>query len=130
MIHSGPMAAATLATLGNLGFVFSAATLPADRGAIMDDIMDEVGAAFVPGEFVLSRSEVRKIYEGKMAHDFRICVKGKADTASMKVTFDAQSVMLVPGECRDVAGKTIQAAPAQGLTGAANIVATAREVKK
>jgi hypothetical protein len=126
MIHSGPMAAATLATLGNLGFVFSAATLPEERSIFMDI----VEASLVPGKFVSTGSDLKKIHDGKIARDFRICVKEAADTASMKVTYDVRSVMLAPGECRDIVGKTIEATPARALAGAAHIVATAHEAKK
>jgi hypothetical protein len=126
MIHSGPMAAATLATVGNLGFAFLAAALPEERSMFMDTIE----AALVPGRFVSDGSDVKKIHDGKIARDFRICVKGAADTASMKVTYDAQSVMLAPGECRDIVGKTIEATPAVALAGAAHIVATAHGAKK
>lgn len=104
----------------------SSAVFAADTPAVVD----KMKAAVTPGEIALTGSEVKRIHEGKEAKEYRVCVKTEKEAAPMKLMYDGQEAIIKPGDCKDVAGKTIEATPAHALTGSAHIVATFHHVKK
>lgn len=120
-------------SIGWMGAVLAILTFGVAPTAFCQDTpktIDEMKAAVTPGEFVLTKSEIEKIHEGKDAREYRICVKAEKDAAPMKVTYDGQTAIVSPGDCKNISGKKIDATPAQALSGSAHIVATFHHEKK
>lgn len=120
------MKAKALSMISALVLLSSSAAFAADTPAVVD----KMKAAVMPGEVAITGSEVKKIHDGKEAKEYRVCVKTEKDAAPMKLRYDGQEAVLKPGDCKEVAGKMIEATAAQALTGSAHIVATFHHVKK
>jgi hypothetical protein len=120
------MKAKSILMIAALGFLSSAAYASDDTSAGMD----KMKAAVTPGEIVLTGSEVKKIHDGKKAKEYRVCVKTETEAAPMKLSYDGEHKVLMPGDCQTVMGKKIEASPANPLTGKSHIVATFEQPKK
>ncbi|HEU4653611.1 MAG TPA: hypothetical protein VFS47_06470 [Steroidobacteraceae bacterium] len=91
--------------------------------------VDKMKAAVTPGEIVLTGNQVKKIHEGREAREYRVCVKTEADAAPMKVTYDGEQSVLMPGDCQNIVGRKIDASPQKPLSGKTHIVATFEHIK-
>ncbi len=91
--------------------------------------VDKMKAAVTPGEIVLTGNQVKKIHDGREAREYRVCVKTETDAAAMRVTYDGEQSVLMPGDCQNVVGKKIDASPQKPLSGKTHIVATFEHIK-
>jgi hypothetical protein len=90
----------------------------------MPRIFDDLKAAVMPDEIVLTGTEMKSLYDGAKAREYRVCVKSGKESAPMKVVADGDDLIVSPGGCEFVTGRRISATPAQPLAGRMHIVAT------